>query len=246
MTQEMGKVDTLAVSQRVTLSEGRDSAPGAGVRQMLSYRYPRSFRLESHSESFHRTLLAVESDTLAIVGNQRVSDPQDLSDRYVDILFYRSRDLLQERLRLAGVDPAVSSLGRFEGKPCYILGAQYPDLTVSQIWLDKETFLPFRWLVPDSSSGKPSRVIEFRYLDWQRKGRVWYPMQIRIVEGKTATREIVVEGIQINAPMDASLFDIGYFKRKYPSVSTTHTKPGSTESRDEIQKTIEDFKRRYN
>jgi hypothetical protein len=245
MAQEMGKADTFAVSQRLIFVNDRESASGGTFRQMLSYRYPRSFRLESHSENNHRIFLAVDSETMTISGNQRASASEDILDRYSDLLFYRSRELLEERLRLTGLDVMVSSLGRFEGKPCYVLGAQYPDLSSPQIWIEKDTFLPFRWIVPESSPGNATKLIEFRYLDWQNKEKSWYPLHIQIMEGKMPVREVYVEGLQVNPPLDNSLFDIGYLKKRYPVSATIRSNPEPLEPQSDIQKTIEDFKKRY-
>lgn len=246
MTQGMGKADTLAVSQRLVVKSGRESTSGGTFRQMLSYRYPRSFRLESHSENFHHIFLAVDSETLVVTGNQRTSAHEDIWERYCDILLYRSHDLLQEKLRLTGLDVRVSSLGRFEGKPCYVLGAKYPDLSSPQIWIEKDTFLPFRWIATESTPGRASRLVEFRYLDWQKKGNAWYPMHIQIMEGKMPAREVYVEGLQVNPALDDSLFDIGYLKKRYPASASTRPNPAPPEDKSEIQKTIEDFKKRYN
>jgi hypothetical protein len=245
MAREMGKADTLAVSQRLVLVNSRESASGGGLREMLSYRYPRSFRLESHSENIHRILLIVDSETMAIVGNQRVPEQEDFWNQYNEILFYRSRELLEERLRHTGLDVTVSSLGRFEGKPCYVLGAQYPDLSLPQIWIEKDTFLPFRWLVPELSPGSARKPIEFKYLDWQKKGKAWYPMHIQIMEGKLPTREIYVEGLQVNPTLDGSLFDIGYLKKRYPGSAAINSTREPPETQSDVQKTIEDFKKRY-
>ncbi|MFH0725217.1 MAG: hypothetical protein V2B19_02495 [Pseudomonadota bacterium] len=245
MTREMGKADTLAISQRLVLVNDRESAPGGSFREMLSYRYPRSFRLESHSENNHRIFLVVDSETIVIAGNQRVPEREDIWDQYTDILFYRSGELLAEKLRLTGIDVMVTSLGRFEGKPCYVLGAQYPDLTSPQIWIEKDTFLPFRWLVPESSTGKRGQLLEFRFLDWRKKGKAWYPMHIQIMEGKSPGREIYVEGLEVNPTLDGSLFDIGSLKKRYPVSTPMRSNPVAPEPRSDIQKTIEDFKKRY-
>lgn len=245
MTREMGKVDSLVISQRLVLANGRESASGGSLREMLSYRYPRSFRLESHSENIHRIFLFVDSETLEIAGNQRVPERENIWDRYTNLLFYRSGELLTERLRLTGIDVMVSSLGRFEGKPCYVLGAQYPDPASPQIWIDKDTFLPFRWLVPESSPGKRGQIVEFRFLDWQKKRKAWYPMHVQIMEGKSPGREIYVEGLEVNSTLDGSLFDIGILKKRYPVSATLRPNPVEPVPRSDIQKTIEDFKKRY-
>jgi len=245
MTQELGKADTLAVSQRLVLMGDRDSASGGTFRQMLSYRYPRSLRIESHSEKIHRIFLTVDSETITISDNQRISAHEDIMNRYSDLLFYRSREVLAERLRLAGLDVMVSSLGRFEGKPCYVLGAQYPDLSSPQIWIEKDTFLPLRWIIPDSSSSSEAKLIEFRYLEWQKKEKTWYPLHIQIMEGKIPARQVYIEGLQVNPPLDNSLFDIGQLKKRYPVSTALQSKPESPEPQSDIQKTIEDFKKRY-
>ena len=39
--------------------------------------------------------------------------------------------MLSERLSDLGVDISISSLGKFEGQPAFVVGAEYPDETAS-------------------------------------------------------------------------------------------------------------------
>jgi outer membrane lipoprotein-sorting protein len=245
MTARLGKVDTISLTQQLSFVDERGETSGVSLRETAYYRYPQMFRLDSRAENLQRTLLIVDSETLLVVRNQRVTNSEEIWDRYKDILFYRSPEILQARLAVSGLDVSISSLGRFEGKPCYVLGAQYPSLDTSQIWINKDSFLPFRWLIPKGVPRLSEKQIEFRYLDWQNRGKLWFPMRIEILEDEKPVREIVVEQLQINPNFDGSIFNMDALKKKYPVSKPIQTVKEPLKPSEDIKKTIDNFKKRY-
>lgn len=166
-------------------------------------------------------------------------------DRYKDILLYRCRILLQKRLLLLGVDISVSSLGRFQGKIAYVLGAQYPDESVPQVWIDKDTFLPFRWIIDGKAGESHKDFPEVRYLEWQRVGKTWYPMRIEFYQNNILMREINVDNIKVNPSFSENLFDIDHLKSIYPPAAPILPDRHESDGLGEVRKTIEDFKKIY-
>jgi outer membrane lipoprotein-sorting protein len=245
MTARLGKIETISVAQQLSFVDNRGETSGVSLRETAYYRYPQMFRLDSRTENLHRTLLIIDSETLLVVRNQRVTTSEEVWDRYKDVLFYRSPETLQSRLALFGLDVSISSLGRFEGKPCYVLGAQYPSLDTSQIWINKDSFLPIRWLIPKGGSSQSEKRVEFRYLDWQNRGKLWFPMRIEILEDEKPVREIVVEQLQINPNLDGSLFNMDSLKKKYPVTKPMQSVREPLKPSEDIKKTIDNFKKRY-
>lgn len=245
MARQMGRARALEVTQRLVLVSNQESVPSLPLQETLRYRYPNAIRLESRSENVHRIHLVVDDRAVTILDNRRMPVEHSLWDRYSDILVYRSPDLLKEQLARHGLDVMVSSLGRFQGEPCFVLGAQYPDTSVPQIWIEKETFLPIRWLIPEISSDGSRNLVEFRYLDWQKQGNVWYPMTVQFIAGETRVREIFVEHLSVNPVLDDALFDMDHFNHMYPAAGVLDPAATITEEEpSDIQKAIDDFKKR--
>jgi hypothetical protein len=108
------------------------------------------FRSDILSENTQKIHVVSKGRELTIIDGKIADDFQSVFDIYKDLILYRSRILLQKRLDMLGVDGSISSLGRFRGKIAYIVGAQYPDESASQVWLNKDTFRPIRWIMNGS------------------------------------------------------------------------------------------------
>ena len=80
----------------------------------LRYVFSRAFRSDARSSDSERVHITVDGQTLTIVDNNIVPDAVNRFDLYKDIMLYRSREALAERLLQLGVDVSVSTLGRFE------------------------------------------------------------------------------------------------------------------------------------
>jgi outer membrane lipoprotein-sorting protein len=143
------------------------------------------------------------------------------------------------------VDVKVSSLGRFQGKPAYVLGARYPDETTPQVWLDKDTFRPFRWIMTSKDGKRRENSLEVRYLEWQKVKNAWYPMRIEFFMAGILVREIHVQNIKVNPSFLKKLFDITHLKSLYPQGPPAEQEQENKKDLNDVQKTIEDFKKLY-
>ena len=120
-------------------------------------------------------------------------------DLYKDILFYHSREALVDRLLQLGVDVTISSLGRFEEKIAFVIGAEYPDESVSQVWIDQDTFLPLRWIIKGVNPAGESDTIEIRYLVWWKVGKLRYPSRIEFYQDEELVRVSQAKSFEENA-----------------------------------------------
>ena len=215
MTHNSGKANTLVVHQ--TLMVYDSTLPGAieEISETLSYRFSDAFRSDSHSEKMNRIHVDTRDDTLTVYDEKVSLDDHHLFDRYKDLLLFRSRVLLQERLATLGVNVGLTSLGRFEQAPVVILGAEYPDESLPQVWIDKQTFRPIRWLIPQTDANENTALFEIRYLQWQQFDGLWYPMQIQCFQDRQLIREMRVQTLAANEAISDDLFDIGYLRARY-------------------------------
>ncbi len=242
MTQNLGKGKRLLVTQKLVLLNDTPDKNPLELSETLKYIFPNTFRSDILSENIQRIHVLSRGRALTVIDGKTSDEAENPYDHYKDLLLFRSRKMLQERLSHLGVDPKVSSLGRFQGKPAYVLGAQYPDETVPQVWLDKNTFRPLRWIITSQTQQR----LEVRYLQWNKLKNTWYPTRIEFIADGNLVRKIHVESIKVNPSFEKNLFDIEHLKSRYPRVEpTAPAGQDKKESTNEIQKTIEDFKKIY-
>jgi outer membrane lipoprotein-sorting protein len=241
MTQNLGIATRLLVTQKLILHDDNPEKRADELSETLTFMFPKTFRSDIVSENIQRIRILSDSRVFTVIDGKISDEPENSYDHYKDLILFRSREILQERLSNLGVNVKVTSLGRFQGKPAYVLGAQYPDETSSQVWLDKKTFLPFRWIM----TSNPTQNLEVLYLDWKKLNQIWYPMRIEFFSNGNLVREIHVQDIKVNPPFRADIFDIQQLKSRYPQDAPIEPKNDDKEELDEVQKTIEEFKKIY-
>ncbi len=202
-----------------------------------------AFRSDAKSFDSERIHVVSRDRSLTIVDGNIVPAVANRFDLYKDIFLYRTRDGLAEKLLELGVDVSVSSLGRFEGEIAFVLGAVYPDESVSQIWIDRETFLPTRWIIRGNGGSSGSDVLEVRYLTWWKSGSSRYPSRIEFYQDGKLVRVNQIKSFREGDGFSEDLFDIEHLRSVYPLAPEQPLVPGEPEEPSEVQKTIDEFKR---
>ncbi|MDI6797461.1 MAG: hypothetical protein QMD09_10970 [Desulfatibacillaceae bacterium] len=189
------------------------------------YRFNSSFREEFAANGQRHIAVFSQRGMARVAGDELVEEVEGVIDLYRYPLLYRDADMLLERLELAGVNTAVRSLGRFEGRIAFVIGAQYPDESRPQLWIDKDSFLPVRWIVTRQVPGQLQMSLEFRYHDWEasitRRGREstgFFPQRIFFIYGGRIVRERIVQSMAPNPAFGRDDFDLeGIRAAKKPS-----------------------------
>lgn len=241
MIEKLGRGKSLLISQKLSIYDFSHKKNIIELRETLKYSFPEKFRSEIQSENAKKIYVFSLGAALTVIDDKIVSNTETRFDCYKDVFLYRSRILLQNRLSLLGVDTSVSSLGRFQNKTAYVIGAKYPDESVSQIWLDKNTFQPVRWIIIDNKSNKD--VLEIRYGDWKQTHKAWYPMRIEFYHNAILVREIYADKIKVNPSFSDELFDIKHLKSVYLNLGSVEK--DNSQGLNDIQKTIKEFKKLY-
>lgn len=245
MVRQMGRPDTLLVSQRVSYYNDLFEGGVVEAQETVRFVFPSMFRSDSISEHAERIRLVVRGDGLTIVdGRVAVNDALPF-ESYKDILLYRSRSLLSRRLSRLGVDTGASSLERFEDRIALVLGTESPDATVSQVWVDKETFKPIRWLLPGQDDEGRPLIREVRYLDWRQVNSIWYPMHMQFLQDGILLREIQVERMEVNLRFPEELFDAARLKAEHASPAEEAGDEAVSEELNEVQESIDEFRKKY-
>lgn len=209
----------------------------------LRYIFSQAFRSDARSNDSERIYIFSDGRSLTLIDGNSVPGAANRFDLYKDILFYHSREALVDRLLQLGVDVTISSLGRFEEKIAFVIGAQYPDESVSQVWVDQATFLPLRWIIHGIDPVGESDTLEFRYLIWWKTGKIRYPSRIEFYQDGHLVRVNKAINLEENPAFPEELFDIDYLKTAFPRGPMQPIVPGEPDEPSEVEKTIEEFRR---
>ncbi|MBF0101741.1 MAG: hypothetical protein HQK77_12615 [Desulfobacterales bacterium] len=215
--------------------------------ETVYYVFPERFRSDITSDGQQRIYLSVQGNVLGIVdGHQDTEASESLHNTYKDILLYRNRLMLERYLTSKGVNVTISSLGRFEDISAFVIGGDYPDQSTTQLWINKDTFLPFRWILVEqrNDATHPKACFEVRYKDWRQFNKIWFPKQIEMYEDGKRIRQILVQDITA-LPYEESLFDIMTIQRQYSVPQKELSSPNKEEGMSDVQKMLEEFKKKY-
>lgn len=215
MIENLGKAKRLEAVQEVIFYDG--SPLGGGVEGMETVRYIFSdtFRSDLAYKSNERIHVVSKGEDLTI-SDQHISNVSEMwPDAYKDILLYRSWKSLEQQLLYRRINISVSSYGRFAGTPAYVVGATYPDETKPQVWFEKDSFHPIRWIVRTREEKGSGDTLEIRYEKWTQTDENWYPMHIVFYKNNIRVEEIKVKSITINPSFSKELFNIRRLKSMY-------------------------------
>jgi len=114
MTQNLGKGKRLLVTQKLVLLNDSPNKNTVDLSETLKYIFPNTFRSDILSENIQRIHVLSRGRTLTVIDGKTSDEAESRYDHYKDLILFRSRELLQERLTHLGVDVKVSSLGAFK------------------------------------------------------------------------------------------------------------------------------------
>jgi len=254
MVEKLAGVQTLQVEQKVLVDDPDLSKEPVELDETLRFILPGQFRSDIRYEDTHRIHVHTHGSDLTIVDDLIVDDRGGRFDRYKDLLLYTSRHTLHRALLIHGVDVGVTSLGKMEDRIVYVIGAAYPDDSVSQLWVDKERLLPLRWInvfAPTDDSAEPERL-EFVYRNWQNVDGAWYPMEIETLHHQQSVRRIRASKVQANPVIAGELLDIVHLKTVYKEKEVPPQNGEMPDADadpdadvDEVQRTLEDFRKKF-
>jgi hypothetical protein len=244
MTRKFGQPKNMLVKQQVLFFNTGETGTTV-ADETLRYVFPEVFRSDTQSENARRIHLTTGGESMTVIDGKLAGKDERVFDLYKDLMFYRSRVQLEDRLSTLGVDMSVVAYGRFEDKIAFVIGAERPDDPVPQVWVDKESFLPVRWLMKADDADARTVDLEIRYADWRQIEHVWYPMQVVYYQDGKPVREINVESLSTNLTFPMELFDMERLRQKLVSAAS-EVKEGSVSGEiNEIEKSIDEFRKKF-
>ena len=245
MIDQFHSARTLVVLQKTVVYDPSVEGGMLELDEALYYRFPNRFRREMSTQWGEQVRVVSPQGALFVTDGKIMAEREDAFDHFKDLLLYRRGDLLLDKLLRLGVNLDVVSLGRYKERIAYVIGANYPDESVPQVWIEKSTFRPLRFIPKGRSDGAALEEIEYAdYMPLDKKG--WYPSRIFFYRNGELARMYVLKTFQINSKLPHELFDIAYLKTVYqPITSPQPQEPSPTSDLDEVQKAINDFRKTF-
>jgi len=245
MTEAIGlsEIESLRTEQQVVVPPSEANEVETEFEGVAFYRFPGEFRSQISSRQFERIHVYRYGRTITVLDGQVVAEADNDFDRYKYIFLFHNRQLLVEKLPQLGVDPSISSLGRFQGRMAYVIGARYPDESRPQIWLDKESFRPFRWIIRPSAFTEPATGLEVRFYGWRQIDDIWFPIRMEFFQADRLIRVLQIDQVRINPDISGSLFNVERLRTTYPPAGRGRSNTGETQEKSEVQETLERFRR---
>ena len=248
MAKNLTGAQSLRVEQQVVIDDPAVADSPVALSEELSFLFPNRFRSEILHQNSRRIHVVASEESLTIVDNHIVPGGQGRFDRYKDLLLYRSRKMIHKALLSHGVDVGIVSLGRMGDHLVFVIGAQYPDESVSQLWVDKESLLPLRWInvFPGSRTAGQGDRLDFIYKNWQKFDGAWYPMQIASLLNQKQIRTMNATKVEANVVISGELMNIPHLISIYATPENPQQgDEQQTDVVDEIEQTIDDFKKKF-
>ena len=241
MLEEIGQTQSLRITQKLIFYDTDTGEESAEVTEKVMYQFPDRYRSEIDSPDIQHIHVVRGADSVTVTDRAITSNRESTTEFYKDLFLYNSRPMLTRRLLDLGVDVTVSSLGRFNGRIAYVVGAQYPDESVPQVWFDKNTFKPFRWILSSQAGQLSLNTVEVRYLGWRKIEKIWYPGRIEFYRNEFLTKVILVERIEVDPQLSARDFNIDYLRAQYPRGGPILPERYGNDDANEIRRTLENF-----
>jgi len=249
MARQLSGAKSLRVTQRVTLEESSMDTKQVVLDETLRFIFPERFRSDVKYDDNQRIMVDSKGQRLTVVDGEITDEPEGWFDRYKDLLLYNTPELLHKTLSKDGVDVETTSLGRFGDKVVYVIGARYPDESVSQLWVDMDRFLPVRWLTVHPVSTTPGEQDrwEFVYSGWQKVDGMFYPFRIETIHNGQIVRSVRVTRAEANVAIDTASLDVEQMRSKYPvkAVTVPSEEDRAVPGVEGVQRAIDDFKRKF-
>ena len=182
------------------------------LEEKLIYLYPNQMRSQILSEVTTNFYVESDFEYVKISDGAVSSYDKPLVEQYTDILIYRDHETLFTQLALSGIDTSKVSFQRYDDKICYVIGnSQENGKNFPGLWIEKETFLPVKYVVE-----KNSQKVEILYDNWQKVSRTMYPMQIYIFLNDKFFAMIDVKTFDLRSNFSPALFNIDHIESLYP------------------------------
>jgi hypothetical protein len=121
-------------------------------------------------------------------------------------LLWQWRQASRSMIETWRINTGVMSYQFLEDRPCLVLGAEYGQTSLPQLWVDNELTVPLRLIVPG---------IDLRWLSYHKVGNLWLPARLVVLFPDTDAFAFEVNWRSVNAAMAPELFSKDRFLSAY-------------------------------
>ncbi len=146
---------------------------------------------------------------------------KDVSERKIDtvfpvLFFQKSVENLLNDLNLLGVDTNSVTFGRIDKKITFIIGNNNKEIPGNQLWVDKKSGFPLRF-IGITTSGEKLQVLRVEYMDYICvKKHFWLPTRIEYYRNDELWTICIAEKTLTNTDVPQSLFQVSQKTNFYP------------------------------
>jgi hypothetical protein len=238
MSDHVGRHGTLILLQKTVLYDQSLEGGMQELEETLYFKSPRMFRTEISTSVLEKVQVVGPGGALTMIDGKIIGESEGPFDHYKDPFLYGEPEYLADELAHLGIDLETVSLGRFKDKIAFVIGAKSFNQPTSQVWIEKESFQPIRFILGGEDE---TSVREIEYSDYQNVGKgKSFPKRILFYEDGNLVRMQVLQRFDLDADITDDLFDVAYLKSLYEPVAPPP--PPETEL-DEVKKTIQDFRK---
>lgn len=240
----LGRVTALQVTQNLTIYPQSPDAPSSTFDETAIYIMPQRFRSDIVSDRIQRTHVVFGNSSLTIVDGLIVIEKSPF-DLYQRLLRSRTQSQLMRTVNQLGVETAISSLGRVEETLVFVLGASYPDESVSQLAIDKATFLPLRLLLVDPKPEGCQLSVEIIFRDWRKIQKGRFPFHVVTkVDGQLA-REIQITDFVVNPSIVFEHMDMEAVQASIYGSTIDTPEEQKREAVEAVRQGVKDFQKKF-
>lgn len=240
----MGRIPALQLQQKVMITPPSPDRLPIVLDETATYIMPQRFRSDQVTDRMQRTHLVVGDSSLTVLDGRFVVADSPF-DHYQRLLRSRTREQLMRTLSRMGVQTAISSLGRVDETVVFVIGARYPDESVSQLAVDKTTFLPLRLLLVDRHPTAGGGRLVIFYHDWRKVQNGWFPFQVTFTIDDRLEREIRVADLQVNPSIPAEAMDLEAFAAGAAVRNAESPDVRKQEAVEAVQEVVEAFRKKF-
>lgn len=191
----------------------KDDLPADTTLWYEAINYPDRFRIDIGEKTVQNRNLYRNDSIYVLRSGEIVHSGPRLHESLLleGVLYKQPTSKLMRQLAEVGIDTLAFCHAEYDGRPIYIIGANKPDTTMPQIWLDAER----RQIVRRFGKGKNGEVLEVRYADFRQIDGYWIESWVEFyLDGKLLQTERY-RNIKMNPPLPDAIFDPGSFKEHF-------------------------------
>ena len=201
-------LNSLQARIKTTIFDDRYDGEKIEVSEQVYMKKGCSFRSERYFPYGEDIIIQNGREAIATVRDEGDIEERRIETVFPIVYFQKSVEDLLDDLNFLGVDTSVVTFDRIDKTVTFVIGNKHEGMPGSQLWIDKKTGAPLRFVSTSTSGGKRI-ILRAEYMDYTRvEKRFWLPTRIEYYRNNELWTVCIVEEITVNKKMSQNLFRI--------------------------------------